>query len=173
MQWLDELNQLQSRGEIKRWGQQIDQDPALRAQLITALRARGDSVPTKISGKKLVRQWRNRSEWAQIRKNPIHLNEDFVCALCGAENPLSSHIRDHCSSCLRSLHLDIVPGDRAAQCGAIMHPTEMTLSGGKVRLSYQCSGCGFQHQIWAHPEDEIPPSLLISDLSRPPRNEDG
>ena len=167
MQWLDELNQLQGRGEIKRWGQQIDQDPALKAQLISALRARGDVVSSTVSGKKLVRQWRNRSEQAQIRKNPIHLNEAFVCAWCGFENQLSSHIRDHCKRCLRSLHLDVVPGDRAAQCGAIMHPIEMTLSGGRTRLTYQCSGCDFRHHIWAHPEDEIPPSMLISDLPNP------
>lgn len=33
----------------------------------------------------------------------------------------SSH-RNHCPNCLYSLHVDITPGDRAADCGGIMEP---------------------------------------------------
>ena len=164
MQWLDELDQLKGRGEIKRWGKRIDQDLRLRHQIIDALLARGDSVDSKAAGKKLLRQWLDRSAESQIRRNPIHLNETFVCEWCGWLNPLSLRIRDHCAVCLRSKHLDIVPGDRAANCQSIMHPTSLWLEHGEIRIEYLCSGCSHQHQIWSHPEDQVPHSLSVLDL---------
>jgi len=164
MQWLDELKKVQGRGEVKRWGKKIETDATMRAELIRALRQRGERVSEASSGKKLVRQWLARSEAAQIRRNPIHVNETFACVWCGYDNPLSSRIRDHCLRCLRSLHLDVVPGDRASDCRSIMHPTSIVLNGGRPRITYQCTGCDHRHQIWAHPGDQIPPSLSIADL---------
>ena len=47
----------------------------------------------------------------------------FICANCGAEVvPLRYTSRNHCPRCLCSLHLDVNPGDRAADCGGIMDP---------------------------------------------------
>ena len=44
----------------------------------------------------------------------------FVCANCGREvPPLGYSSRNHCPYCLCSLHVDVNPGDRAADCGGI------------------------------------------------------
>ena len=36
--------------------------------------------------------------------------------------PAGTQHRNHCPNCLSSLHLDIEPGDREADCGGIMDP---------------------------------------------------
>lgn len=42
-----------------------------------------------------------------------------VCSrLCTPENAGSDH-RNHCPNCLSSLHVDIEPGDRESDCGAL------------------------------------------------------
>ena len=49
-------------------------------------------------------------------------NKDFICKVCGrlvtAEGAGSQH-RNHCPNCLSSQHLDVEPGDRAADCGGV------------------------------------------------------
>ena len=51
--------------------------------------------------------------------------DSFTCKVCGrpvvAAGAGSGH-RNHCPNCLSSLHLDIEPGDRQADCGGIMDP---------------------------------------------------
>ena len=51
--------------------------------------------------------------------------DSFPCRVCGRlvtpEGAGSSH-RNHRPNCLYSLHVDITPGDRAADCGGIMEP---------------------------------------------------
>ena len=47
----------------------------------------------------------------------------FTCAHCGREvEPLGYTSRNHCPFCLWSLHVDILPGDRANTCRAPMEP---------------------------------------------------
>ena len=49
-------------------------------------------------------------------------NETFVCKVCGrtvVPQGAGSDHRNHCPNCLSSLHVDIEPGDRAADCGGI------------------------------------------------------
>ena len=51
--------------------------------------------------------------------------DSFTCKVCGrpvvSAGAGSGH-RNHCPNCLSSLHLDIEPGDREADCGGIMDP---------------------------------------------------
>lgn len=52
-------------------------------------------------------------------------SEAFVCRVCGCTavpQGAGSEHRNHCPNCLSSLHVDIEPGDRAADCGGIMDP---------------------------------------------------
>ena len=52
-------------------------------------------------------------------------NEAFFCRVCGrtvVPQGAGSEHRNHCPNCLSSLHVDIEPGDRAADCGGIMDP---------------------------------------------------
>ena len=69
-----------------------------------------------------------------------------------------SGIRDHCPHCLRSRHVDIVPGDRAAKCRGRMDPIQFELIGGVVWIEYQCSDCPHTYRVRAHDEDRLPHS---------------
>lgn len=51
--------------------------------------------------------------------------------------------RNHCPACLWSRHLDVVPGDRAARCGAPMQPERIDHRSGKgLVIVHRCTGCG-------------------------------
>jgi DNA-directed RNA polymerase subunit RPC12/RpoP len=72
------------------------------------------------------------------------INESFTCQNCGhTVPPSSSTCRDHCPRCLYSLHVDINPGDRAAQCGAPLVPKAYSQHKKKgFLIHYVCSRCG-------------------------------
>ena len=47
-------------------------------------------------------------------------SDSFTCKVCGrlvVPTGAGSDHRNHCPNCLSSLHLDIEPGDREADCG--------------------------------------------------------
>lgn len=51
--------------------------------------------------------------------------------------------RNHCPACLYSKHVDADPGDRAAECGGLMRPVELTYRAGKGQvLVHRCERCG-------------------------------
>ena len=57
-------------------------------------------------------------------------SDSFVCKQCGrlvVSAGAGSDHRNHCPNCLTSLHLDIEPGDRAADCGGLMEPIAVYL----------------------------------------------
>lgn len=72
------------------------------------------------------------------------LNETFECAHCGHCVPLAANTcRDHCPRCLHSMHLDINPGDRAANCGGKLTPLSYSLNKKKgYILHFKCDKCG-------------------------------
>ena len=157
--------QLKTRGEIKRVGREIDRDDVQLQFLQNHLRQLGWDVEDSDSGKLLLRRLLDRGEQAQIRQNPIHINEMFQCIFCRAEIPLPSEgIRDHCPHCLRGRHVDKVPGDRAAECRGQLNPKQIYLESGVVWISYACERCEHHYRVRAHSEDRIPMSLSISDL---------
>lgn len=70
----------------------------------------------------------------------------FTCKVCGrpvgAAGSGSNH-RNHCPNCLSSLHLDIEPGDRAANCGGIMEPIAVWVrKNGEWAIIHRCRSCG-------------------------------
>ena len=85
----------------------------------------------------------------QYEKNyyKIHpCTESFTCRWCGWEvTPAgagSAH-RNHCPRCLCSVHLDNEPGDRAADCGALMEPIAVWVrKNGEWALIHRCRLCG-------------------------------
>ncbi len=90
----------------------------------------------------------------------------FICGHCGKEVlPLGYTSRNHCPFCLASLHVDILPGDRANPCGGIMLPIrcEPDPKRGFV-LVHQCTKCGgitrnkTAHEAEVQPDDM---SLII------------
>ena len=68
----------------------------------------------------------------------------FICANCGFEvKPLGYTSRNHCPKCLCSLHVDIMPGDRANTCGGIMDPIKAEPDPKKGYLIiHRCRKCG-------------------------------
>ncbi len=68
----------------------------------------------------------------------------FVCAVCGKEvKPLGYTSRNHCPYCLSSLHIDVMPGDRANDCKGILKPiqTEPDRKKGFI-ITFKCEKCG-------------------------------
>lgn len=145
---LPPLSELQSRGEIKRWGEWLDREGhPQRASIIQAAALEGREIPDdweQLPGKKLLRKLLDRSQDAQVRKNPIHRDESFVCHSCNAQVPIGGHKpRDHCPFCLHSLHVDAtVPGDRASSCGGDLVPVGVERVDGALDLLYCCKRCG-------------------------------
>lgn len=73
-------------------------------------------------------------------------DESFTCQVCGhlvtPEGAGTEH-RNHCPYCLSSKHLDIEPGDRAADCGGTMEPIAVWVrKGGEWALIHRCRICG-------------------------------
>lgn len=162
---LDTLSGLRSRGAIKRFGARADRDPVLCRALHALARERGLSRPEDLPGKKLIRSLLDRADGAQVRQNPIHRDESFTCTWCGAAvTPGGAPVRDHCPRCLRSLHVDNVPGDRANPCHGVLHPRRFELSEGVFHIHYVCGRCAAPHRVRAHPDDQLPPSLSPADL---------
>jgi DNA-directed RNA polymerase subunit RPC12/RpoP len=51
--------------------------------------------------------------------------------------------RDHCPRCLHGLHVDVVPGDRASDCGGLLQPVGAEQAGGGAwKIRYRCRICG-------------------------------
>jgi RNHCP domain len=67
--------------------------------------------------------------------------EDFVCGHCG--RPVrGTGYTNHCPSCLWSRHVDVLPGDRRADCGGLMEPVGTLLESGEFVVVQRCLDCG-------------------------------
>jgi DNA-directed RNA polymerase subunit RPC12/RpoP len=160
----DFLLSLQSRGEIRRWGRWLDEEGApTRAALVATARARGADVPDDwedLDGKRLLKACLDRSEDARRRLNPISIDEAFVCACCGFDVPEGGRRpRDHCPRCLHSLHLDVVPGDRAAGCGGLLVPLRTEPSQKGTMIVFRCARCGIERRNRVLDDVEAPDDL--------------
>ena len=72
-------------------------------------------------------------------------NEGFVCARCRAQvAPLvKGSSRNHCPHCLWSKHVDVVPGDRRANCGGMMGPVAVECDSRRGwMIAHRCTWCG-------------------------------
>ena len=72
--------------------------------------------------------------------------DSFTCKHCGrlvvSAGAGSGH-RNHCPNCLTSLHLDVEPGDRSADCGGLMEPIGVWVrKGGEWAIIHRCRRCG-------------------------------
>ena len=100
------------------------------------------------------------------------INESFDCQNCGRTVPLAeTTCRDHCPVCLWSLHVDINPGDRAADCGGLLRPISYSANKKKGwMIHYRCEKCGteklnrvLEHDV--HLADSIDALLKLSSVS--------
>jgi len=101
-------------------------------------------------------------------------NEHFKCKVCGRlvvpEGAASQH-RNHCPNCLSSLHVDIDPGDRKADCGGIMEIVGVWVrKGGEWAMIHRCKRCGHlnSNRIAADDNPMKLMSVALKPLSSPP-----
>lgn len=69
--------------------------------------------------------------------------EDFACEHCG-ERVMGDGYTNHCPACLWSKHVDVNPGDRAAECGGMMRAERWEIKNGEERIVHQCVSCGHE-----------------------------
>ncbi len=167
------LSQATSRGALKRVGAWIDEhaDEALRDAIVSEGRARGADIPDEATawpGKRLVRAALAREDAARVALNPTKRDEPFTCAHCGLEVPAHGRTaRDHCPRCLRSSHVDVIPGDRASLCGGLLDPVGLAVGNGEITLRYRCRACGAEKVNRATPDGAVPDDpLSLAKLSR-------
>ena len=101
-------------------------------------------------------------------------SEPFVCKVCGrlvVPAGAGSDHRNHCPNCLSSLHLDVEPGDRAAECGGVMEPIAVWVrKNGEWALIHRCRICGAlsSNRIAADDNPMKLLSLAMRPVSSPP-----
>lgn len=72
--------------------------------------------------------------------------EDFTCEQCGA-SVQGNGFTNHCPTCLWSKHVDVEPGDRAANCGGMMKPIAIEGTSPKYRIVHRCVACGLERRV--------------------------
>ena len=70
--------------------------------------------------------------------------EDFVCGNC-KKTVKGNGYTNHCPHCLWSCHVDVNPGDRAANCGALMQPVDLEIKAGDYIITHKCTAPGCTH----------------------------
>lgn len=71
--------------------------------------------------------------------------EDFTCGNCQHLQHGDGYT-NHCSECLWSKHVDVRPGDRAADCSGLMTPITADVRGTEYRVLQRCQLC--DHERW-------------------------
>ncbi len=87
--------------------------------------------------------------------------ENFTCEHCGSEISGNGYT-NHCPHCLYSKHVDVNPGDRAADCGGLMEPVDIEQKGGKFVIVHRCQKCGFIRRNKVQENDDFDAVLRIS-----------
>jgi DNA-directed RNA polymerase subunit RPC12/RpoP len=90
-------------------------------------------------------------------------NTPFVCVVCGTQVPplAGGGCRNHCPHCLHSLHVDVMPGDRASDCGGVLEPIAVDFDGKKGWvIVHRCQRCGAERRNKAALDDPSMPDSL-------------
>lgn len=77
----------------------------------------------------------------------MQTSKTFPCKKCQKKvsyDAPGTKNRNHCPFCLYSLHVDEVPGDRAAKCQGLMRAKgKIYKPDGEEVLVHECENCGF------------------------------
>ena len=101
-------------------------------------------------------------------------NDSFVCKVCGrlvVPGGAGSEHRNHCPNCLTSLHVDIEPGDREADCGGYMDSIAVWVrNNGEWAIIHRCRRCGAlsSNRVAADDNSMKLMSLAMKPLALPP-----
>ncbi|MCD4714043.1 MAG: RNHCP domain-containing protein [Clostridiales bacterium] len=114
----------------------------------------------------------SRKEKNNYQKEACH--ENFICKSCGSlivPNGAGSDHRNHCPICLSSVHVDNLPGDRAANCSGIMEAIGVWVrKNGEWAIIHRCNRCGHlsSNRIAADDNPVKLMSIALQPLARPP-----
>lgn len=96
-------------------------------------------------------------------KQFVKKDEAFTCINCGKEvSPLGYTTRDHCPYCLYSIHIDIMPGDRANTCKGILKPIGIEKFKDTYKIVYRCEKCHEEHKNIMATDDSLDEIINIS-----------
>lgn len=84
----------------------------------------------------------------------IRTVENFTCGHCGAAVTGDGYT-NHCPHCLWSRHVDIDPGDRASECGALMAPISVRYEHDVFQILHECTACGHRKKNRAASDDQL------------------
>lgn len=87
--------------------------------------------------------------------------ENFTCGHCGRAVAGNGYT-NHCPACLYSRHVDINPGDRASQCGGLMEPVAIEISGQEWFVVQRCVACGFTRRNKLSPDDDRETAIALA-----------
>jgi hypothetical protein len=87
--------------------------------------------------------------------------EDFACGNCGA-GVTGDGYTNHCPKCLWSRHVDVNPGDRAAECDGAMAPVAVELRAGAWTLTHRCRTCGAERRCKSAAADDREAILAVA-----------
>lgn len=98
-----------------------------------------------------------------MRKN----DNSFICVNCKKQvEKLNYTSRNHCPHCLHSLHVDIVPGDRANTCRGVLEPVAVENNAKKgYVIVHKCKSCGEIKRNKSADDDNFDEILKISKLN--------
>lgn len=87
--------------------------------------------------------------------------EDFDCAFCGTHVKGNGYT-NHCPECLSSLHVDVNPGDRAAECHGLMLADHYEQKKGEEFVVHKCTKCGHIRPNKISPNDNRDAVIALS-----------
>lgn len=87
--------------------------------------------------------------------------EDFTCENCEVFIKGNGYT-NHCTNCLWSKHVDVFPGDRAEECGALMEPVRAEKKHGEWTLFHKCLMCHEIKKSRLNPKDNFDEVIKIS-----------
>nr|WP_322755806.1 RNHCP domain-containing protein [Frankia sp. Cas3] len=91
----------------------------------------------------------------------VRTTEDFQCLACGTPVHGDGYT-NHCPCCLWSRHVDVNPGDRAAQCGGPMRPVAVEARPHDTVLTHRCETCGHERRNRTAPADDMETIIKVS-----------
>lgn len=98
-----------------------------------------------------------------VMKQFVKRDEGFTCIHCGKKIfPLGYTTRDHCPYCLYSIHIDIMPGDRANPCKGILKPIGIEKFKDTYKILYRCEKCNQEHKNIMATDDSLDEIINIS-----------
>jgi len=86
--------------------------------------------------------------------------ENFTCLRC-ATPVRGTGYTNHCPQCLWSRHVDVDPGDRAAECGGAMEPIGALSEGDGIVLVHRCVVCGHLRRNRGADDDDRDAGLAL------------